>query len=223
MVDAMAWMVAPTLTLQRQREEVAPRPIVKKQADMAGSGWEAAAVVAAAWQGVGGRRGGGGRRRGRCVRPAIMQRQFPAVLCPRFSSSTVAGYSCAETGTDSANCAVDRRYYPGAALGPVLACPLLCNVGAQFACRVRRHLCRGADADPFGPCVQKIIEILQLQYIDKVIDVGFAGPAVFGCNRGGDTRAPPVAPLSMDIIVAMPVVVQRQLPWFRRQKTAQVP
>ena len=27
----------------------------------------------------------------------------------------------------------------------------------------------------------------------------------------------------MDTVVAMPVVVQRQLPWFRRQKTAQVP
>ena len=52
--------------------------------------------------------------------------------------------------------------------------------GAQFACRGRRHLCRGADADSYGPFVQKFIEILQLQYIDKVIDFGFAGPAVFG-------------------------------------------
>ena len=31
---------------------------------MAGSGWEAAAVVVAAWQGLGGWRGGAGRRRG---------------------------------------------------------------------------------------------------------------------------------------------------------------
>ena len=38
-------MVAPTLTLSRQREEVAPRPIVKKRQAVAGSGWEAAAVV----------------------------------------------------------------------------------------------------------------------------------------------------------------------------------
>ena len=44
-VDAMAWMVDPTLTLSRQREEVAPRPIVKKRQAVAGSGWEAAAVV----------------------------------------------------------------------------------------------------------------------------------------------------------------------------------
>ena len=43
--------------------------------------------------------------------------------------------------------------------------------GAQFACQGRRHLRRGADADPYGPSFQKNIEILQLQYIDKVIDI----------------------------------------------------
>ena len=142
----------------------------------------------------------------------IMQRQFPAVLCPRFSSSTVVGYSVmwAETGTHSANCAADRRVSSGAALGLVLDMPVV-QRGAQFACQGRRHLCRGADADPFIPSVQKIIESLQLQYIDNVIDVGFAGPAVFG------------AIVEETTVVAMLVVVQRQLPWFRRQKTAQVP
>ena len=85
----------------------------------------------------------------------------------------------AETGTHSANCAADRRVSSGAALGLVLDMPVV-QRGAQFACQGRRHLCRGADADRFVPSVQKIIEILQLQYIDKVIDVGFAGPAVFG-------------------------------------------
>ena len=35
---------------------------------------------------------------------------------------------------------------------------------------VRRHLCRGAEANSHGP-VQETIEILPLQYIDKVIDV----------------------------------------------------
>ena len=49
--------------------------------------------------------------------------------------------------------------------------PVIVQRGAQFACRGRRHLRRGADADSFGPSVQKIIEILQLQYIDKVIDI----------------------------------------------------
>ena len=38
--------------------------------------------------------------------------------------------------------------------------------------RGRRHLCRGAEADSLGPEIpQKTIEILPLQYIDKVIDV----------------------------------------------------
>ena len=92
----------------------------------------------------------------------------------------MAGYSCAETGTHSTNCAADRLVSSGAALGPVLEMPVIVQRGAQFACRGRQHLCRGADADPFGPSVQKIIEILQLQYIDKVIDVWFAGPAVHG-------------------------------------------
>ena len=34
----------------------------------------------------------------------------------------------------------------------------------------RRHLCRGAEADSHGP-VQETIEILQLLYIDMVVDV----------------------------------------------------
>ena len=34
----------------------------------------------------------------------------------------------------------------------------------------RRHLCRGAEADSHGP-VQETIEIFQLLYIDKVVDV----------------------------------------------------
>ena len=45
----------------------------------------------------------------------------------------------------------------------------------------------GADADSYGPSIQKNIEILQLQYIDKVIDVGFASRAVPRCIRGGDS------------------------------------
>ena len=40
----------------------------------------------------------------------------------------------------------------------------------------RRHPCHGAQADSYGP-VQLTIEILQLQHTDKVIDLGFAGPA----------------------------------------------
>ena len=55
-----------------------------KQAVMAGSGWEAAAVVAAAWQGLGGWRGGAGGvvdlSSSVVYVPVILQRQFPAIL-----------------------------------------------------------------------------------------------------------------------------------------------
>ena len=55
----------------------------------------------------------------------------------------------------------------------------------------RRHPCRGADADILGPFC---IVILQVQYINKVVDVCCAGPAVLECRCGGDSRAPTVAP-----------------------------
>ena len=65
-----------------------------------------------------------------------------------------------------------------------LTCPLLCNARCAVRGRQgRRHLCRGADAVSLGPFVQKTIEILQLQFIDKVFDVCCAGPAVLGCSR----------------------------------------
>ena len=144
-------------------------------------------------------------------------------LCLRFNSSTVAGYSCSETGTHSANCAADRRVSSGAVLGPFLDMPVIVQRGAQFACRGCRHLRRGADADSYGPSVQKNTEILQLQYIDKVIDIWVCRPCSIRCSREGDSRAPSVAPFSMDTVVALPVVVQRQLPCSRRLKTAQVP
>ena len=60
--------------------------------------------------------------------PVIMQRQFPAILCPRFSSSTVAGYSCSETGTHSANCELIVEFPQVPFLDQSLTCPLLCNV-----------------------------------------------------------------------------------------------
>ena len=119
----------------------------------------------------------------------------------------------------SANCAADRRDSSGAVLGPVLDMPVIVQRDAQFVLQGRRHLRCGADADSYGPSIQKNIEILQLQYIDKVIDVGFAGRAVPRCIRGGDSRAPTVAPTAWTV-VAMPVVVQRQLLWSRRLKTA---
>ena len=62
-------------------------------------------------------------------------------------------------------------------------CPCLCSSSTLMDVAVimqrrgvRRHLCRDAEANSHGP-VQETIEILQLQYIDKVIDAGCAGPA----------------------------------------------
>ena len=138
----------------------------------------------------------------------------------------MVGHSCyaAVTCTHSANCADDPRDFPGAALGPVIDMPVVVQRGAQIVCPGRRHLCRGADADPFGPSVQKIIEILQLQFIDKVVDVCCAGPAVFVCSRGGDSRAPTVAPFCTDTGVAHARrCATTAAGWFRRQKTAKVP
>ena len=47
--------------------------------------------------------------------------------------------------------AADRRDSSGAALGLVLDMPVVVQRFAQFACRGRRHLCRGAEADPLWP------------------------------------------------------------------------
>ena len=92
----------------------------------------------------------------------------------------------AEMGTHSANCAADRRDSSGAALGPVLDMPVV-QRGAQFVSQGRRHLRRGADADSYGPSIQKNIEILQLQYIDKVIDIWVCRSCSIRCSREGDS------------------------------------
>ena len=99
-------MVAPTLTLSRQREEVAPRPIVKKRQAVAGSIWEAAAVV--------GRLGGGGAVVGVLqvqfidkVVIVLLQLKFQqAWVCTGSSSTECWTFQlCSERGTHSANCA----------------------------------------------------------------------------------------------------------------------
>ena len=120
----------------------------------------------------------------------------------------------AETSTHSANCAHDRRDYSGAALGPVLDMPILVPRQVRSSwCQGRQHLCRGANAVSLGP-VQKTIEILQLQFIDKVVVVCCARSSKFGCMQSvwRQSSSHSCSPLSMDTVVAMPVVVQRQMP-----------
>ena len=53
--------------------------------------------------------------------------------------------------THSANCVEDRRNSPGAVLGPVVYMPVIVQRGAQFGLAGRRHSCRGAEADSYGP------------------------------------------------------------------------
>ena len=132
---------------------------------MAGSGWEVAAVVvAAAWQGLGGWRGGAGGVVDlffSCVRPCDHAATISSNSVPQIQFSTVAGYSCSETGTHSANCELIVEFPQVPFLDQSLTCPLLCNATCTVhGCHGRRHPCC-----PLVLTVQKTIEILQLQYI----------------------------------------------------------
>ena len=59
---------------------------------------------------------------------------------------------------------------------------------------VRRHPCRGANADSLG-LPQRFSGCCTLT---RWVVVGRAGPAVFECRRGEDSRSPTVAPFCMD-------------------------
>ena len=86
-----------------------------------------------------------------------------------------------------------------------LTCPLWCNV-MHSSCVQVVDICGGADADSFGPSLQKIIEILQLQFIDKVVDV-------CSCAVVEETaELPQLRRFAWTLALHMPVVVQRQLP-----------
>ena len=71
---------------------------------------------------------------------------------------------------------------------------------------------------PLGP-VQKTIEILPLQYIDKVIDVCCAGPTDSWCSLREDGRHPTGATLcsSLDKVVHSSWLCNDSAVWFRRQ------
>ena len=134
-------------------------------------------------------------RQGR-QRPCDHQQQVPAVLVVRESGGAPASVHRQSGGY---SCFVCRDVYPLCKLCRRLArfyrrCswtrlrrPLLynnrclgydsaenCGQSAVAACRLfgpgRRHLCRGAETNSYG-LVHETIEILQLQYTDKVIVV----------------------------------------------------
>ena len=174
---------------------------------MAGSGWEAAAVVVVAWRGL----GGGAGRAASSWSPSCSDK-FQQIFiggAPDPVHRQWLVLCCVQYVYPQCKLCRDRRNSPGAVLGPVVYMPVIVQRGAQFGLAGRRHPCRGAHADSYGPSIQKVIEILLLQYIDKVIDVGCRSCSS-RCIRGGDSRAPTVAPIAWTV-VAMPVIVQRQL------------
>ena len=106
--------------------------------------------------------------------PVTMHRQAPAVPLrwrapvPVHRQSGGLSSCAPATCTHSANCAADRRDALGAVLGPAVTCPLLCNAKCTvLGCQSCRHPCRDAKAILMVWTVQKTIEILQLQFIDK--------------------------------------------------------
>ena len=74
----------------------------------------------------------------------------------------------------------------------------------------RRHSCRGADADSLGPVT---LAFLQLHYIDKVVDVFCAGPAVLEVEETAEL--PQLRRFAWTLALHMSVFVQRQLPYGR--------
>ena len=101
---------------------------------------------------------------------------------------------CAETSTRSASYAVFRRDSSGAALGLVLDMPVV--------------------VVPLGP-VQKTIEILQLQFIDKVFDVCCAGPAISGAVCEETVELPQLQPVLTRIIRNDLLTIIKHVPCFR--------
>ena len=136
---------------------------VKKRQAVAGSGWEAAAVVG----GLAGVRGRGGAGSDKFQQSLVWR-------CPRSSSSTVVGHSCyaAVTCSHSANCADDRRDFPGAALGPVIDMPVAVQ-RHMHSPRVSRSSTSLSWRRGFllGPECSGNHVIHQLQSIEKVVDV----------------------------------------------------
>ena len=94
----------------------------------------------------------------------------------------------AETGTHSANCAVDRRDSPGAVLGPVLDMPVVVQNKVRSSCSSRSSTSLSwRRCDPHGLDCSENHRDFQLQFIDKVFDVCCAGPASSSGAVGEET------------------------------------
>ena len=114
--------------------------------------------------------------------------------------------------------------FPGAVLFlvvDVLVCRLcrffgvVCFKTVEIHSAARRHPCRGANAVSLGPEIpQKTIEILTLQYIDKVTDVV---QVLQSSSAVVEETAdlPQLRRFAWTLALHMPVVVQRQVPYGR--------
>ena len=83
-----------------------------------------------------------------------------------------------------------------------------CGDSAVAACRLfgpgRRHLCRGAETNSYG-LVQETIEILQLQYTDKVIVVPVVPVQFPSAGVEKTAELPHCSRRALDKVVDMPV------------------
>ena len=61
--------------------------------------------------------------------------------------------------------------------------------------------------------IPMVLEILQLQYIDKMVDVCCAGPASSGSGREETVEIPQLQPIFLDLVVHTPVVCNDRCPW----------
>ena len=113
---------------------------------------------------------------------------------------------CAETSTHSANCPVLRRDSPGAALGPVLDMPVI--VQRQMHSLRVKVVDISVVAQKQFPLVlfRKPLRVLQLQIIDKVLDVCCASPASSGAVGVETVELPQLQPIERGHCCRMPVV-----------------
>ena len=106
-----------------------------------------------------------------------------------------------------------------------MTCPLLCNARCTASVVKVVDIPVVTQAILMVSVVLITIEILQLQFIDKVIDVSVVQVQhVLGCSLWRQSRSHSCSSLIVDTVVHMPVVVQRQVPnGSDVQKTAKVP
>ena len=129
----------------------------QEAAGVAGSGWEAAAVVGGL-AGVGGGAGRAASSRSSSSVPAVMQRQVPRCPQIQFIDSGWTFLFCVQRRVPTVQTVqMTVEILQVLLLDRLLTCPLLCNVTCTvLGCQGRRHSCRGADADSYGPdCSEK--------------------------------------------------------------------